>query len=92
MNSNQGGLLVIFYGKPSPKKLGHFMSFSAGVMIYISFVDLLPEAKENVGFIKSNISVRNQSLSIYLLTIIIDDPILVVPWNTVFCCCIKVSS
>eukprot|EP01121_Diplochlamys_sp_Union-15-3_P015705 TRINITY_DN523_c0_g1_i2.p1 TRINITY_DN523_c0_g1~~TRINITY_DN523_c0_g1_i2.p1 ORF type:complete len:319 (+),score=40.71 TRINITY_DN523_c0_g1_i2:35-958(+) len=39
-----GGLLVLFYGQPSTNKLGHLMSFSSGVMIYISFMDLLPEA------------------------------------------------
>jgi len=34
------------------------MSFSAGVMIYISFMDLLPEAVEHIGFLPANIAVR----------------------------------
>lgn len=52
-----GGLFVILYGKPDQFKLGHLLSFSAGVMIYISFMDLLPEASEKVGFVKANLSV-----------------------------------
>ena len=49
--------MVLFYGTPSAAKLGHLLSFSAGVMIYISFMDLLPEAAEGIGFVKANIAV-----------------------------------
>lgn len=57
MSTSLGGLLVLFLGKPSTTKLGHFLSFSAGVMIYISFMDLLPESAEHIGFFKANIAV-----------------------------------
>lgn len=57
-----GGLLVLFYGNPSASKLGHLLSFSAGVMLYISFMDLLPEAAEGIGFVKANIAVRRSSI------------------------------
>jgi ZIP family zinc transporter len=50
--------MIIFYGKPSPKKLGYLTSFSAGVMVYISFMDLLPEAVAVVGFAEANAAVR----------------------------------
>lgn len=49
---------MLFFGTPSASKLGHLLSFSAGVMIYISFMDLLPEAAEGIGFVKANIAVR----------------------------------
>ena len=49
---------MLFYGTPSAAKLGHLLSFSAGVMLYISFMDLLPEAAEGIGFVKANIAVR----------------------------------
>jgi ZIP family zinc transporter len=56
LSTGFGGLLVLFYGTPSAAKLGHLLSFSAGVMIYISFMDLLPEAAEGIGFVKANIA------------------------------------
>ena len=51
-----GGLIVIYLGSPSFTKLGHMLSFSAGVMLFISFIDLLPEAINSVGFGVSNIA------------------------------------
>ena len=39
-----GGLIVVLIGKPSPVVLGHLLSFAAGVMMFISFGDLLPDA------------------------------------------------
>lgn len=64
---NLGGALVLFYGTPSATKLGHLLSFSAGVMIYISFMDLLPEAAEGIGFVKANIAVRPPSTILHHL-------------------------
>jgi len=55
LSTGLGGLMVLFVGEPSPRKLGHLMSFSAGVMIYISFMYLLPEAIEAIGFLRANI-------------------------------------
>ncbi|KAM9957986.1 hypothetical protein ACTFIW_012962 [Dictyostelium discoideum] len=50
-----GGLYVIFIKQQSHKLLGHLLSFSSGVMIYISFMDLLPESIEEIGFYNANI-------------------------------------
>jgi ZIP family zinc transporter len=52
---SKGGLIVVYFGNTSQKQLGHLLSFSAGVMIYLSFLDLLPEAVEKLGFIKANL-------------------------------------
>jgi zinc transporter ZupT len=49
-----GGLLVIFFGAPSATKLGVMLSASCGVMLYISFMDLLPEAQEEIGYVMAN--------------------------------------
>lgn len=38
-----GGCLVTFFKKESTKLLGFLLSFSAGVMIYLSFVEILPK-------------------------------------------------
>jgi len=59
--SNQiitGGLLVIFFGAPSANKLGIMLSASCGVMLYISFMDLLPEAQEEIGYMMANLWVH----------------------------------
>jgi len=50
-----GGCIVLFYGSPSEKKLGHMLGFSAGVMLYISFMDLIPESIEEVGYLHANL-------------------------------------
>ncbi|KAM9993106.1 hypothetical protein ACTFIZ_011077 [Dictyostelium cf. discoideum] len=50
-----GGLYVIFIKQQSHKLLGHLLSFSSGVMIYISFMDLLPESIAEIGFYNANI-------------------------------------
>jgi len=54
LSTGIGGLLVVFFGKPSNTKLGHMLSFSAGVMIYISFMDLLTESIIRIGFLAGN--------------------------------------
>ena len=55
LSTGIGGLLVVLYGKPSFTKLGHMLSFSAGVMLYISFMDLLLESIAHVGFLTANL-------------------------------------
>ncbi|KYQ94359.1 zinc/iron permease [Tieghemostelium lacteum] len=50
-----GGFYVLFMKKPSFGLLGHMLSFSSGVMLYISFMDLLPESVEEIGFLQANI-------------------------------------
>jgi zinc transporter, ZIP family len=52
-----GGLIVCMFGVQNSKLLGKVVSFASGVMIYISFMDLLPEANMTVGFGWSNIFV-----------------------------------
>jgi hypothetical protein len=44
-----GGIIVVFIGTPSPFLLGHMLSFAAGIMIYISFCDLLVHAQAHLG-------------------------------------------
>lgn len=51
-----GGLVVVALGRPSPHALGHMLSFSSGVMLFISFVDLMPEAMGQVGFGVANMA------------------------------------
>lgn len=55
LSTGIGGLMILFYGAPSNTKLGHMLSFSSGVMIYISFMDLLYESVLRLGFFTANI-------------------------------------
>ena len=52
-----GGLAILWSGEPSFIKLGHMLSFSAGVMMYISFVDLLFKSIDSLGFTVANAAV-----------------------------------
>lgn len=50
------GGLIFFSPTFSKKKfMGFFLGLSAGVMIYISFLELLPYAIKNIGFLSANI-------------------------------------
>lgn len=55
LSTGVGGLMVLFYGKPSNTKLGHMLSFSSGVMLYMSFMDLLYESILKLGFLTANL-------------------------------------
>ncbi|MFA5316035.1 MAG: zinc transporter ZupT [Dehalococcoidales bacterium] len=50
-----GGLICFFY-QPKGGYLALMLGFSAGVMVYISFVELLGEAVSRVGFFSANLS------------------------------------
>eukprot|EP01132_Coremiostelium_polycephalum_P000651 gene651-806_t len=50
-----GGVFILFLKNPSLSILGHMLSFSSGVMIYISFMDLLPESIQEIGFLNANL-------------------------------------
>lgn len=67
-----GGLVILWAGEPSFTKLGHMLSFSAGVMIYISFVDLLFKSISSLGFTVANAAVNysiNHPITIHSICI-----------------------
>ena len=49
MAATVGGAIVVIGGAPSPALLGHLLSFAAGIMLYISYADLLPHAMMELG-------------------------------------------
>ncbi|KAL7719094.1 Zinc transporter [Entamoeba marina] len=51
-----GGIVVYLTGEPDYKKLGKMLSFSAGVMVYVSFIDILQGGIETTGFMIPNIA------------------------------------
>ena len=56
-----GGILVTFSANDmSKRRIGHMLSFSTGVMLYLSFVDLFGDASEKIGAVHANIGVSVQ--------------------------------
>ena len=54
--STVGGSLIFFSPRFCKKSfLGFFLGLSAGVMIYLSFMELLPESIKEIGFLHSNL-------------------------------------
>lgn len=51
-----GGLIVFLIKEPKMSYLSPLLGFAAGVMIYVSFGELLIEAIEDVGFLYANIA------------------------------------
>jgi len=49
LSTTVGSVIVLFFRNPGPKFLTIALSFSAGVMILVSFVELLQEGIEAFG-------------------------------------------
>lgn len=54
LSTGVGGLVAYFIKKPKFSTLSILMGFSAGVMIYVSFAELLNESIEGIGFLWAN--------------------------------------
>jgi ZIP family zinc transporter len=46
--STLGGVFVVCLGVPTPRTLAHLLSFATGIMLYISYADLLSHAVEHI--------------------------------------------
>ncbi|CAI0450050.1 unnamed protein product [Linum tenue] len=55
LSTSLGALLVILSGAPSLKMLGLLQGFAAGLMLSISFFDLVHNAINSIGFLKGNL-------------------------------------
>lgn len=51
LSTSIGSFIAFFMKRPSPKFISFIMGFSAGVMILISFLELLPTSIEALGFL-----------------------------------------
>ena len=50
LSTTIGSVIAFIVKKPNPKFISFVMGFSAGVMIYISFVELLFNSIENIDY------------------------------------------
>ena len=48
LSTGLGGLFVLLFRRTNPKYLSVALGFSAGVMIYVSFVEIYPEARSHL--------------------------------------------
>jgi ZIP family zinc transporter len=55
LSTGIGSTIAYFIRKPKDWQLSLILGFSAGVMVYISFAELLHVAIENVGFVNANL-------------------------------------
>ncbi|NVM04492.1 MAG: ZIP family metal transporter, partial [Candidatus Helarchaeota archaeon] len=56
LSTGIGSIIAYFIKKPKLSYLSLLLSFSAGVMLYISFAEILSKAVFDIGFITSNLS------------------------------------
>jgi len=55
LSTGIGSAIAYFIRKPEPRHMTLILGFSAGVMLYISFAELLHQSFEKVGFLTANI-------------------------------------
>lgn len=67
LSTTIGSLIGLAFKKESPKFMSAVLGFTAGVMIGVSFFELLPSSLEEIGFIKSSISFVIGFIFIFLI-------------------------
>ncbi len=71
LSTGIGSIIAYFIRQPKPKYMSLILGFSGGVMIYVSFVELLHTALDNVGFISTNLGFFGGIAFIMLIDIFI---------------------
>ena len=66
-----GSLLGLVVRKPGPRFMGFTLGFSAGVMILVSFVELLQKSIEDIGFMNAHIGFLIGMISFFLIDLLI---------------------
>lgn len=66
-----GSLIGLAVRKPGPKFMGFTLGFSAGVMILVSFVELLQEGINTIGFLTAHIAFFIGMVSFFLIDTLI---------------------
>jgi ZIP family zinc transporter len=66
-----GGVLALGVRKPGPHFMGFTLGFSAGVMIQVSFVELLPDAIEEIGFLSAHVAFFLGMAAVFLIDLLV---------------------
>jgi ZIP family zinc transporter len=66
-----GGLLTVLLRKPGPRLMSLMMGFSAGVMILVSFAELLQEGIRDTGYVPAYLAFFGGMAMMFLIDILI---------------------
>jgi len=66
-----GGLLALGVKKPGPHFMGFTLGFSAGVMLQVSFVELLPDSIEVIGFLNAHLAFFVGMAAVFLIDLLV---------------------
>jgi ZIP family zinc transporter len=67
LSTTIGSVLGLITSKPGPKFMGFTLGFSAGVMILVSFVELLQGSIESIGFLSAHVGFFLGMAGIFLI-------------------------
>ncbi|MBM3709700.1 MAG: zinc transporter ZupT [Actinobacteria bacterium] len=67
LSTTIGSIIGIFFKKESPKFMSAVLGFTAGVMVGISFFELIPSSFKEIGFIKTSIAFIAGFIFIFLI-------------------------
>jgi ZIP family zinc transporter len=67
LSTTIGSLLALFVRKPGPRLMTLTLGFSGGVMILVSFVELLPGGIEAIGFAPANLAFFGGMVAMFLV-------------------------
>ncbi|MBE0635494.1 zinc transporter ZupT, partial [Candidatus Bipolaricaulota bacterium] len=71
LSTTIGSILGIAVRKPGPKFMTLTLGFSAGVMIHVSFVELLQSGVESAGFMPAHIAFFLGMMIMFLIDVVI---------------------
>jgi ZIP family zinc transporter len=71
LSTGIGSVIAYFIRKPKPSHMAVVLGFSAGVMLYVSFAELLRVSLDNVGLIRANLWFFGGIIFIALLDILV---------------------
>ena len=71
LSTTVGSLLGLAVRKPGPKFMGFTLGFSAGVMILVSFVELLQESITTIGFVTAHAAFFIGMIGFFLLDFLV---------------------
>ncbi|MDY7075726.1 MAG: zinc transporter ZupT [Chloroflexota bacterium] len=71
LSTTIGSVLALFVRKPGPRLMTLTLGFSGGVMILVSFVELLPGGIESIGFAPANLAFFGGMVAMFLVDALI---------------------
>jgi ZIP family zinc transporter len=71
LSTTLGGLLGIFFRNPGPRLMALTLGFSGGVMIHVSYVELLQDGIDGIGFVPAHLAFFGGMVVLFLIDALI---------------------